>query len=254
MKHFRYLTALSAILFLAACAPSNGTPDTAPIDLIQPATGDTSLVSQKVKELGISWTSGSDNVTISTNLEYAVYISTSDNISTLTEAQSNGTPVLAWTKNHTSVAIGGLAGDTNYYVGVFVRDEAGNINRYPTFNAKTLIGVTITWCDIQYPSSISASVESSTTVFAQYYATGVTTTGTAAPAVLAQCGWYPRSGSISLAQYVNASFVQPIGNNHEYQADLVIGTSGSYNYFFRFSGDCGATWTYTTAKIATISN
>ena len=75
----------------------------------------------------VNWTYGSDDVTATSSLQYRVYYSTSNNITTAANAQSNGTAANAWTTNINTLGISGLTPGITYYVNVLVKDAAGNI-------------------------------------------------------------------------------------------------------------------------------
>jgi hypothetical protein len=66
-----------------------------------------------------------------------VYRSSSNNITTLAAAQTNGTQVVAWTTNITSTAVTGLMVNTTYWFNVFVKDAGGNVTAYTSSSTTT---------------------------------------------------------------------------------------------------------------------
>lgn len=89
-----------------------------------------------------------DDVTAWYQLEFAVYCSTADNISTLEEAETNAESgsammVKAWHSAETSGSVGFLSYETSEvgerrYFNVFVRDTEGNSSAYGTVRFETL--------------------------------------------------------------------------------------------------------------------
>ena len=86
----------------------------------------------------LSWTAGTDNVTVSENLEYKVVYSTSNNIDTMVNAVSNGSSSLDWTANVTGHTVTGLNPSTTYYFNLILKDEAGNMSAYTTTSSATI--------------------------------------------------------------------------------------------------------------------
>lgn len=84
----------------------------------------------------LSWTKAVDNVSAESTLNYKVFLSTSDNIDTVANAESNGATVQDWTSDINTVPVTDLTSGTTYYFNVLVRDEAENINIYIS-NSKT---------------------------------------------------------------------------------------------------------------------
>jgi hypothetical protein len=96
------------------------------------ATGE--LASSSVK---LTWSAAADPGTLPANLQYKAVYSTSNNISSLTDTQTNGTAFGGWTANVTSATVTGLAASTEYYFNVIVRDAAGNETVYTAVTAST---------------------------------------------------------------------------------------------------------------------
>lgn len=88
--------------------------------------------------IDLSWTAGSDNVTSQADLEYAVYRSLSNNISTAADCETYGTLIQNYTPNLTAITVSDLTQETSYYFNVVVRDEAGNTAAYTMLNESTL--------------------------------------------------------------------------------------------------------------------
>lgn len=86
--------------------------------------------------LTLSWGAASDNVTASSLLIAKVYRSSSANMGTVANAESNGTLVASGT-GITTATITGLTAATTYYFTVVVADAAGNKSVYSTTSATT---------------------------------------------------------------------------------------------------------------------
>lgn len=121
---------------LAAYAAVNARTGT---DLVAPTPGAAGAIAvdgTSETAVTLSWTKGTDDVTPQPLLEYLVYYSLLDNISTLTDAQTNGTPYGTWQSDMDTTAIAGLSPDTTYFFNVIITDGA-NFAAYVTTNATT---------------------------------------------------------------------------------------------------------------------
>lgn len=90
-----------------------------------------------LQSIALSWTKATDNGSQQANLQYAVYRSTSNNIGTVSTAESNGTLIMSYTSNVASYNATGLTSATTYYFNVIVKDEAGNKSAYTTLTKAT---------------------------------------------------------------------------------------------------------------------
>ena len=118
------------------------------LDITAPVAGNSGTIttaSVAGTSLTLNWTAATDNVSAGTALEYIVYRSTSDNISTWADAQANGTLAQDWTANIVTANITGLTEGTTYYFNVFVRDTAA------TANVGDFAGVSETMPDVTAP-------------------------------------------------------------------------------------------------------
>ena len=84
----------------------------------------------------LSWNQGSDDVTSAGALQYKVVSSLTSNISSTSDALSNGATVMDWTTT-TSKTVTGLTADTLYYFNVLVKDAVGNVTGYTTLGQRT---------------------------------------------------------------------------------------------------------------------
>jgi len=87
--------------------------------------------------VSLSWNGASDDVTDGLDLLYAVYRSSSDNISSVSAMEENGTFLTGFSPINTYTA-SGLNPGTTYYFNVMVKDEAGNKTAYQTKTITTL--------------------------------------------------------------------------------------------------------------------
>ncbi|HPY88291.1 MAG TPA: DUF1566 domain-containing protein, partial [Spirochaetota bacterium] len=92
----------------------------------------------------LSWYIASDNSTYQASLQYRIYYSAYDNISTVEACETNGTPFgyyNYYSSNPASKTVTGLPGGT-YYFNVVVRDNSGNKACYTAAGPLNLFKVT----------------------------------------------------------------------------------------------------------------
>lgn len=87
--------------------------------------------------LTLNWTKASDAVTASSSLEYEVRRSTSSNIDTVSNVETNGTIVQAYTADIDTFSVTGLNASTTYYFNVIVKDEQENKAAYTMVSTTT---------------------------------------------------------------------------------------------------------------------
>lgn len=104
-------------------------------------------------QMALTWSGATDDITSSSDLQYQVYYSTSDNINTWSD-RGNGTSAGDWATDITSKTISNLSSGTSYYINVFVRDEAGNIESYETSSNATIPNGMSLWLDAQDTNSL----------------------------------------------------------------------------------------------------
>ncbi|MCK4907647.1 MAG: fibronectin type III domain-containing protein [Spirochaetes bacterium] len=116
---------------------SNNNGYTAPYNTISERTADSNppvpgnsgnfmLMKVLSNSMDVVWTKASDTYTDETNIEYKVVYSPSDNVSTVADAESNGTIITDWTKDIDTASASGLGILTTYYFNVIVKDHWGN--------------------------------------------------------------------------------------------------------------------------------
>lgn len=106
-----------------------------------PVPGSSGIISTSAitdEGLQLSWTKATDRLTPQTDLEYRVYSSESNNISTPVDAETFGTPLQAWLKDNYSLLATGLDPSKTYYFNVVVRASDGRKSAYVTTTATTL--------------------------------------------------------------------------------------------------------------------
>ena len=86
--------------------------------------------------LNLLWTAAKDDHTAAADLQYDVYLSNSNTISSVENCEKNGTKI-AGLKNKDMYSVKNLAPDTTYYFNVVVRDEQGQASCYTTKSVKT---------------------------------------------------------------------------------------------------------------------
>lgn len=111
-------------------------------DTTDPTVGGSGVLSTgsiTSSSITVSWTKGTDDTSAAADLTYNVCRSSSNNMTTDTDALTNGT-CAGWQTDVDSRAISGLSSSTLYYFNVVIRDEAGNTAPYTTTSATTSSG------------------------------------------------------------------------------------------------------------------
>ena len=85
----------------------------------------------------VAWASGADTRTPLTELQYEVRRSTSDNMNSVSEAETNGVVVQQFSSNLVTAEATGLLFDTMYWIVVIVKDSSGNKAIYNRASVKT---------------------------------------------------------------------------------------------------------------------
>ena len=85
----------------------------------------------------LNWSAASDTVTPTASLQYGVYYSLSNNLDSISDTQTNGTLVGAYTAAMVTKTVTGLTLATTYYFQVLVRNEAGDYSMYTTTSKPT---------------------------------------------------------------------------------------------------------------------
>ncbi|GAB4437869.1 MAG: hypothetical protein OHK0011_20780 [Turneriella sp.] len=137
MRSWRsYILLILASLALAACSnkgsaagsdPGGGSTTNTTADTTPPTVGSSiSFSGTTDTSVTVSWGAATDAVTAQNQLQYRLLRSLTNNLTTVNDAETNGTEVLAYTTNQLSHTATGLTASTTYYFAVIVRDAAGN--------------------------------------------------------------------------------------------------------------------------------
>ena len=86
----------------------------------------------------LQWTRADDDITQQEDLQYKVYRSFADDISTVIDVTNNGTVVSDWIYNIDMTIASNLTPVTLYYFNILVLDENGNISAYTSENCTTI--------------------------------------------------------------------------------------------------------------------
>jgi len=133
-------------------------------DLTPPAISDDIITTSGItsSSVTLSWNEASDGVTAEQDLLYGIYRSSSNNLSSVSEIEENGTLLTEFDYINTFAA-GGLMSGTTYYFNVIVIDEAGNKAAYQTKNITTLSpgggGTPITYYSITASAGAGGSID-----------------------------------------------------------------------------------------------
>ena len=130
--------------------------------------------------LTLRWTTATDETSPKTALQYMVLGSTTKNLSTVAEAESNGSVLLAFTADINSFVVKNLPNAIQHFFTVIVKDEAGNKAVYATAGN---LGETYTYLSNGGVALSTASAATSPLTVTQLQVTPAQ--GTVAPAGLA---------------------------------------------------------------------
>jgi hypothetical protein len=112
-------------------------PTTPSLDTIAPVLTSSLLSSSATaNSITVNWTKATDTVSSSTKLGYKVYLSTLNNLTSVSTIDSVGRLEVIGTDIN-SCTIDGLLPNTTYYINVLVHDEAGNRTLYTTKSQTT---------------------------------------------------------------------------------------------------------------------
>lgn len=116
------------VLFVATIACKKTDEGVSPgVNPADPVVGTSILISGKTATaMTITWGAASDDSTESANLQYKVVTSLNNDISTVADAEANGTLQMDWTANTLTKTISSLTMSTTYYITVLVKDADGN--------------------------------------------------------------------------------------------------------------------------------
>ena len=107
--------------------------------------------------------------------------------------------------------------------------------------------VALGWYNLQWPTSINATVGTATeNVYGQVWADGVTNSPGQAIGITAQVGFGP-PGDLPTEPswtWANMTYNLDVGNNDEYMGTMMPSQVGTFAYTTRFSGDGGIVWSY----------
>jgi hypothetical protein len=106
-------------------------------DTSAPAVLDMQSSNETANSIKVSWSPATDNMTLPSDLQYALYTSNSSNLGTVADCENNGELLQDFTTNVTSLICYGLDPDTTYYFCVIVRDATGNMSCYPWIGDST---------------------------------------------------------------------------------------------------------------------
>lgn len=137
LKNIKCLVVLLILTFSIGCkksksdsasdAGAGATPSVGSDMIIMDITGTSA---------SIAWGSGLDTETAQADLQYKLYYSASNNLTTIANAEANGTAAFDWTANKLDATLN-LTHSTTYYFAVLVKDAAGNKAIYAPATATT---------------------------------------------------------------------------------------------------------------------
>lgn len=189
----------------------------------------------------LSWTKATDAETADIDLTYTVYYSTADNISTSSEAETNGSAAGEPATDIDSVSVTGLSAGTTYYFNVVVADSDGSKAAYtslsqttnavdasaPTSASISLASGASTTTTTNLTASLSASDDQAVTAY--YLSTSAATPGASASGWVAVAGAASYSGTADVVlsseqgiQTYYAWFKDAAGNVSSPASDSIV--------------------------------
>ena len=88
-------------------------------------------------QIDVSWNAATDNVTDQSEVQYQVVYSILNNISSIADAQANGTVAVDYTEALTATTISSLNAGTQYFVNVIAKDASENKTPYASSSLTT---------------------------------------------------------------------------------------------------------------------
>ncbi len=137
------------------------------------------------------------------------------------------------------------------YDGAHCQDCAAGYHKEEQICIKDSNGVVFTYYEYLRPATLNLNVNvESEEIYGQVYAEGVTDGEHTEDARIKAKLCYKSEGSNNSETCVNAVYdINKAGeynNNHQYKAKLTFSSAGVYDYYFKFSGNSGASYDYTS--------
>lgn len=114
---------------------SGGSAPSTSKDIAPPVPGSAGIINSSsvgLTSLILNWTKATDDFSLQGDIEYRVYRSSSNNLSSVADMKANGTALNSYTKDIDTFNVTGLLPETVYYFNVMIRDGAGNESAYVT--------------------------------------------------------------------------------------------------------------------------
>jgi hypothetical protein len=139
--------------------------ETLPLDIIvleknKPVPGGDGILTNNLvtdTSIQVLWSPATDVETPQDQLEYCLYRSTSNNISTISDVFKNGVLVHTWQPGMVTDIVNGLEAGTTYFFNVVVRDGDGLMAAYRIVSITTLADAIFMFPAGQYQGNIVAS-------------------------------------------------------------------------------------------------
>lgn len=237
MKTFKSLSILALIFSLSincgntdsASDESSSATTTSTSDTTSPVVGNSGTITIdgfNKTAVTIKWTKATDTTSTQANLQYLAYYSTSNNLNTISNVESNGTAAGVYTNDILLKEFVGLTPGTTYYFNIIVKDEAGNKAIYTTKQQAT------------QTDTANPNVATSTIIFSNITKTSVNinwvkaTDDTTSQANLRYLAYYSTSNNIDTVTNIEANGTA-IGT---YANDILIknvtGLTSGLTYYF----------------------
>ena len=226
-----------------------------PADTTNPVPGGSGTVTTSnvtTASVDLAWTKATDDTSAQAALAYRVYYSTSNNIGTVSNAESNGTSFGSAVADISSVSVTGLDASTTYYFNVVVSDEAGNKAIYTTVSQATATPPDTT---NPVPGGSGTVTTSNITTASVDLAWTKATDDTSAQAALAYRVYYSTSDNIDTVANAEANGTAFGSASADISSVSVTGLTDSTTYYFNVivSDEAGNKAIYTTVSETTLT-
>ncbi|QUI24801.1 fibronectin type III domain-containing protein [Vallitalea pronyensis] len=230
------------------------TKSLATLDTVAPVAGNSgnmTVSNVDVTSLTLNWTKATDNKSASTALTYQAYYSTSNNLDTVSNTETNGTPIGTASADIATIDVTGLSEDTTYYFNVIVTDEAGNKSMYTSFSQKTNLSPDTTAPVVGNSGTIAGSNISASGLTLNW--TKATDNRSLATALTYQV-YYSISNNIDTVSNVTTNGTPFASAAADIASVNVTGLNSDTTYYFNVlvKDEAGNQAAYTTKSLATL--
>ena len=202
------------------------------VDTTAPSAGNSGVVTRgdvTTTTVNLGWTKATDDISAQTDLMYLVYYSTSDNIQSVSDMESNGTAVGSYASDIDTKEVTGLTNDTSYFFNLVVKDLKGNKTAYVPLEQRTEAAVDTSAPTPGSGGSLGTSDESASTIEVNWVK-GID--NTSAQADLSYLVYYSTSDNIDTVAEMESNGTAAGSYNTDITSKVVAGLSSATTYYF----------------------